>query len=83
MRFFRGEAQSIDGVGGEAHGCGNGLGTGIKSCGIAEIVANEFGNCDRDYQTEDTLDYGEERLRHAILGDTANELRTDTVANRK
>jgi hypothetical protein len=47
----------------------------------AEIVAGDLGDRERNDQTEQAQDHGEDRLRYSILRDAAHELRSDPVAD--
>ena len=74
---------AIDGVSRETHGGGDRLRTGIESRRIAHIVAGKFRNRYWNPQAEDTLDCSKNRLRQAVFGDTAHELRAHAVADCK
>ena len=76
-----GQARSIDGVRRQPHRRGDGLRTRVEARRIAEIVAGHFRDHDGGNQAEHALDHREERLRHAVLGDAAHELRPDAVAD--
>ena len=77
----RGMPEPVDGVGREAHRGGDRLRARVEARRVAEVVADELGDHDGDHQAEHALDHREERLRQAVLGDAAHELRPDAVAD--
>ena len=83
LGLFGGQAQPVDGVGRQAHRGGDRLRPGIESGRVPDVVAHELHDHDGDDQAERALDHREERLRQAVLGDAADELRPDAVADRE
>ena len=83
LGLIGGQAQPVDGVGREAHRGGDGLRPRVEPGRIAEVVARELRDRDRDQEAEQALDGREERLRHAVSGDAPHELRPDGVADRE
>ena len=75
------QSQPVDGVGREAHRGGERLRPRVEPRRVAEVVADELTDQDRDDQAEHALDGREERLRQSILRYAAHELRSDAVAD--
>src|SRR6185295_3456979 len=75
------QAQAVDGVGGKPHRGRDRLRAGIEARGGADVIAGEFRPGIGREQTEDADNRGKQRLRHAILGDAAHELRAHPVAD--
>ena len=83
LGLIGGEAQPVDGVGREAHRGGNRLRARVEPGGVAEVVAGDLRDHRAGDQAEHALHHREDRLRQAVLGDAAHELRPDAVADRE
>jgi hypothetical protein len=77
------QAQSVDGVGRQPHRRRDRLRACVQARRVAHVVAGQLGGQDGRPQTEHADDDREDRLRQTVLGDTADELRSDAVADRK
>ena len=81
LAFLGRQAQAIDRIGGKPHRSRDRLRTRIEARGRTDVVARQLGPNERREQAEDADNRGKHRLRKAILGDAAHELRAHPVAD--